>query len=281
MLLPAAVHHGSAVWALIAADQSGQIAGAAAISPRLRAHPMPGPRFAVHVIPPARGKGLGGELTQTGGRFAHSRGAQALYSWDLLEADSPAIAAWAKLGFDQSVRVEEGRADVKRVVDYLEPLYQSVVERRWIPGEARIIPLNQADPRQIARLHVDCLGGTIDDLLRLLRGDAPARYDPALSAAIIVDGRVVGFTLTERTGAASGFVHATVVHPALRKRWANLWLKYHVACRCMESGITTLLYHSYDQHSDTRRFNRVIGATIRTLLEPYRVLGAACSSGED
>jgi GNAT superfamily N-acetyltransferase len=278
MLLPQAVHHGSGASAFIAADPAGLIIGAAAISPRLRALPMPGPKVAIHVIPPARGRGLGRDLSETCARIVLKYRAKVLYAWDMCEAGSPAIATWAKLGFDQAVSVQEGCMDVRRLFDYLKPLYDGILERGWIPRDARIVALHEADHRQIAALHAECLGGTIHDLLWVLRGDAPTQYDSALSPVIIVKEKVVAFSLLERTGPDSAFVHSTVVHPALRDGWANLWLKYYGASRCVDLGVQRVLHHSYDQHRDTRRLARATGATIRMLLEPYRILGEACSS---
>ena len=272
MLLPQAVHHGSKVATLVATDANGLIVGAAAISPRLRTLPLPGPRCALHVIPPARGKGLGRELADTAAHLARRLGGRALYAWDMHEADSRPIAMWARLGFTQTVCVQEARTEVARGLEYLKPIFQGVVERGYIPANARVVPLVQADPLQIARLHVDCLGGIYEEILAALHGETPLRYNAQLSPVVLVDGKVMAFNLCERTGADCGFVHATVVHPSLRDGWANLWLKYRGLCACVDLGVKTLLSHSYDQHRDTRRITRAFGATTRMLLEPYRIL---------
>jgi GNAT superfamily N-acetyltransferase len=272
MLLPQAVYHGSKVATVVVADEGGLIVGAAAISPRLRTLPLRGPRCALHVIPPARGKGLGRELADTAAHIARRLGARAMYAWDMHEAQSPAITMWSKLGFTKTVRVEEGCNDVARTVEYLATIYQGVLQRGWIPSNARIIPLSQADPRQIARLHVDHLGGIYDEILHTLHGNTPLKYDPRLSPVILVDEEVIAFTLCERIGPDSAFVHATAVHTSFRNGWANVWLKYNGVCGCLDLGVKALLYHTYDQHRDTRRVNRATGGTTRVLLEPYRIL---------
>jgi hypothetical protein len=207
------------------------------------------------------------------------------------EANSPALAMWARLGFTQTVCVQEGRTEVARALEYLKPIYDGLVQRGKIPKNARTVSLRQADPRQIARLHVDCLGGIYEEILAVLHGDTPLQYDPQLSPVVLIDGNVMAFNLCERTGPDSMFCHATVVHPSLRNGWANVWLKYHGTRLCAELGLKTYWHHSYDHHRDTRRYNRATGATTRMLLEPYRVLvepdgdslmreaGAGASSG--
>jgi len=155
MLLPEAFHHGSGTRAFVAtADDDQKIIAAAAISPRLRSDPLSGPRVAIHVIPPFRRRGIGRRLLAACAHLAASEQAAALYAWKPLPPDSDDASAYAALGFKNSIRVEEGRADVELSYQYLKPFFDQIVQRQWIPSTAILVPLNPSHATAIARLHV-------------------------------------------------------------------------------------------------------------------------------
>lgn len=253
----------------------GRIIAAAALSPRSRTHPEPGPRVAVHVIPPARGQGIGHALVDACASVAKSEGAGALYAWSPITHDAPEAHAWNRLGFDQSCHVLEARADLARALAYLTPYYDRVVADGWIPHNARLVPLNRADPAEVARLQVQHLGGQLDELVSRISGRVPPPYHPEMSPVILVDGRVKAFTLALPLPGGVALAESTVVDPSLRGGWANLWLKVAGASASLRLGLHTLLYYTYDRHTDTRKLGRQVGGSIRDLIEPYRMLSQA------
>ncbi len=42
---------------------------------------------------------------------------------------------------------------------------------------------------------------------------------------LVVEGQTVGFILAHRADRETAYVDANVLHPTMRNRWANVWLK--------------------------------------------------------
>ena len=271
MLLPAAVHFGSGVRAAVATDGDGLIVGAAALSARPRADPVSGLRVALHVIPPRRGRGLGRALSEACADVARGAGAEALYAWG--PVDPAAGEPWRRLGFGHSCTVRESRVSLAAALNYLTPFYERVVAEGWIPPDARLVPLDRADAREVARLHVAQLGGELESLVRRISGNVPPPYHPAMSPVILVNGRVMAFSLALPLPGGIALAESTVVDPSLRGGWANLWLKIAGATESLRLGLHTLLYYTYDRHTDTRKLGRQVGGVTRELVEPYKLLG--------
>lgn len=275
LLLPQAVHLDAPVRCWAACDGNGAVVGALAATLRMRGHPLTGPRVAVEIAPPWRSGGLAAGLVAAAAESARRQGAAALYAWEAVEMGSAQAAQWAQLGFDHGVGVEEASGEISSTaLAYVQRMYDGVVERGWIPADAQIVPLPAADPLQVAQLHAAYLGSTVPEVLRQLRGQTLVQYHPLLSPVLKIGPQVMGFTLAEVLPhhPSTARVHATVVHPALRNGWANLWLKQSGLRRCVELGITTLLEQSYAHHTDTRRLAKRWGTRLRHLIEPYRPL---------
>jgi len=274
LLLPQAVHFGAAVLAWVAEDELARVIGAGAMSLRMRKSPAPGPRVIVHVVPPRRRLGVATAILNAIGAAAQSRKAEALYAWDQIEPGGPEHQCWQMLGFTQGVVAEQAWTSMTDGFEEFQLLYERLLQRGRIPPEAEVVRISEANPWQIAELHVTELGSVRADVLRQLRGEGGIRLDPELSCALVLEGKVLGFILVERqpVDSAAVFVHATVVHPELRRGWANLHMRYHFARRCLEAGVTSMVYQSFDQHPDTRSFNRKWGEIPKNLIQPYRLL---------
>src|SRR5450432_117381 len=191
LLLPDAVHFGSGCMAWIAELRDDhRIIAAASLSPRFRSDPFPGARVAVHVIPPWRRKGIARALIEQAASAAGKFGAQAIFGFHPFEAASEAEKIWRALGFSQTCAMQVGVADMHRAENYLRPLYEQIVERNWIPPEAKIIPLSNADHAQVAILHAKYLGGTAAQVMAGLSGQSLASPDPQLSPVLIFNGAV-------------------------------------------------------------------------------------------
>lgn len=282
LLLPHAVHFGAGVRVLVAKTDSGdsRVLGAAALTARPRAEPVPGLRLSIHVIPPARRQGIARTLFNACVAIAAAEGLSALYAWGPVEPASTDSQAWKRLGMEHSCHVLETRTDLAASIRYLQPIYQQVVQRGWVPAGARLVPLDRADPAGIAQLHVQHLGGDFDTLLRRLGGQTPPPYHPEMSPVILLDGRVAAFILTLPIGDGVGLIESTVVAPSVRGRWANLWMRVAGARRCLELGLHTVLYYTYDRHGDTRKVAQRLEGVTRQLIEPYRFLSAIPISAE-
>lgn len=273
MLLPNAVHHNCGCEMAVAVEaKTGFAIGAVALSPLMRTKPHPGPRVALHVVPPWRRRGVGRQLLRWADRAAGRRGAQALYAWSSLEADSQLEKIWKYLGFNQSQSHPLTEVDAAKTVSHLQQIFDRIQRKRPIPELARIVPLGAVDPAQVIRLHLEYLGGNEALILDRLRGSAPERFDLHLSQTLLMNQQVQGLALVRRISANSIFIEGNVLHPTLRKGWANLWLKFESAKVCLAAGISTFVYETFAQHADSLKFSRRVDGFILPRIEPYRLI---------
>lgn len=280
MLLPRATSAGQRSQTHVAVSRDDErVIGAAALGPDAALDSASGGRgrrwlVDLRVIVPARRRGVGRALMSRVVEQAAGHGIPALYAWEWVEPEGDAARAWAALGFSPCQRQMEYEADLTRSHEVLLPLYTRVREEGWIPPSARIVPLADADHDAVARLHLRCLGGTRSLLLPMLRGSAADAYDPACSRVLLVDGRVVGFTLGRvHPGGAVADVDANVVDPTLRLGWANLWLKFEAASVLLARGVQRIRYATLQQHKDTHRISRQVDARLlRTVVQMRRDL---------
>jgi GNAT superfamily N-acetyltransferase len=256
------------------AGEPPRVVGAAALGLDRRLETHRAWQVDLRVIVTHRGRGIGRALTEHAAALAARHGAPALSAWEWVEPDSDAARAWAALGFSPAQRKLEYEADIAAASSTLLPLYEQVRAENWIPPSARIIPLAEADHGAVADLHVQYLGGSRRLLMPLLNGSAPDRYDPKYSRVMLLDGRVVGFSLGRLHADRVCEVDAHVLHPSVRMGWANLWLKMEAAERLLDDGIRTMRYFSLQQHTDTQRISRQAGCRlVRTLVQMRREVG--------
>jgi GNAT superfamily N-acetyltransferase len=287
MLLPRATSAGQKSQLHVAvAGADGRLVGAAALGPDLGLDTGPAeagrPRLRwlvdLRVIVPCRRRGIGRALMRRVVEQATAHGIPALYAWEYVEPDGDAARAWAALGFSPCQRRLEFEADIAQARATIMPFYDRALEDGWIPPTARIVPLADADAGAVADLHVRYLGGTRRLLMPLLRGAAPEAFDPTCSRVLTLDGQVVGFTLGRVHADGVCDIDSNVIHPAVRLGWANLWLKYEAASVLLAKGVHTIRYFSLQQHTDTRRVSRQVGARLlRTLVQMRLDLTAPAS----
>jgi GNAT superfamily N-acetyltransferase len=273
LLLPEAVHFGSNVTTLIAADPSnGLMVGAVAIAGQFRSEPQPGLRVAVQVIPPFQNRGVEEQLLLAAEQIVRSRGGKAIYTWGAIEVNSEVSRFWERMGFDHAEHVQEGRTDIATGLACIEPFWQELIRRGKVPQDINALPFDQADPAALARLYVAHIGGDYDTIYQRLTGALPPSFDPAASTVIKLGTDIVGLSLGRPMTREVLLVEAVIVDPSFRGRWANLFLKRESWRRCALAGIRTVIYYTHDRHQDTRRFGDKTGTTIRDFLEPYRTL---------
>jgi hypothetical protein len=274
MLLPGATGPGqrSRLFAAVAGTPQ-RVVGAAAVGMDRRLETAGAWQIDLRVIVPFRRRGIGRALVEHVADLARAHRVAALHAWEWVEADSEAARAWAALGFSPAQRKLEYEADIAAASSTLPPSYRQVIADKWIPETARMVPLAGADYDAIARLHVEYLGGSRRLLLPLLDGSAPDCFHRKYSRVMLLDGRVVGFSLGRIGADGVCEVDAHVLHPSVRMGWANLWLKMEAAERLLEDGIRTMRYFSLEQHGDTRRISRQAGCRLlRTLVQMRREL---------
>jgi GNAT superfamily N-acetyltransferase len=277
MLLPAATGPAQRSQLFVAAGgDDGRVVGAAALGLDGRPEMYRGWQVDLRVIVPFRRRGIGRALMGRVVEQARAHAIPTLHAWEWIEPESEAARAWAAFGFAPCQRRLEFATELASSVGQLMPLYNKLYEDHWIPPSARIVPLAEADVDAVADLHVQYLGGSRRLLLPLLRGAGPERYDPKYSRVLLLDGQVMGFTLGRVRTDGVCEIDANVLHPSLRRGWADLLLKLEAGQLLLADGFHTIRYFSLQQHTDTQRITRKVGGRlVGTLVQMRRELSSA------
>lgn len=219
--------------------------------------------FQVQLVTPRSGEGIEGALVGFLADAAVAAGCRGLVSIDWLDVTSAAADALAGAGFRPTARRFEYEGTFAEALAALRPLYREVADRGWIPADARIVPLDDADHAAVAEVHVRHFGGDPQGVTNLLAGRGRGGYDGRFSFALLVGGRVIGYTLG-RVLAEQDLCEFdwTAIDPAYRGGWANLWLRAHAAERLLEAGIHTYRYRALAEHADSRRAARRAGSRL-------------------
>jgi GNAT superfamily N-acetyltransferase len=271
MLLPVATGANRKSELTVAVSPDNRVIGAAALGLDGRPEMHRGWQVDVRVITPFRRQGVGRALMDNVIARARSHGIQRVYGWEWVEPDSEAARMWSAFSFQPGQRRMEFIADLNQARATLLPLYERVVEEKWIPETARIIPLADANLDAVAQLHIEYLGGTRRILMPKLRGISPEAYDPKFSRVLMVDDQIRGFTLGRLFPGGVCEIDANVLHPSVRLGWANLWLKFEAARLLLDHGYDTIRYFTFSQHTDTHRVSKQVGARlVGTLVQMSR-----------
>jgi len=262
-------------------DEDERVVGAAALTRSSRPKPPIGPGVAIHVIAPCRRKGIGRALLQSLEKAARQQQAEALYAVQRVESGSRDELGWRWLGFQPLETVVYHELPLTGIEPRLGPLFEGMKQQGWIPDNAEIVSLCDADREAVADLHIQVLGGHRETLLGKLRGEGEGAYNPVYSRVLLVEGDVAGCILAHRESKDVAMVDANIVHPDLRGGWANLWLKLEASRGATELGIKKFIFSTFDHYSDTRAFTEKLGGVeTRTTLLMCRQLDRPDPTGE-
>jgi hypothetical protein len=242
----------------VAVDEGGRPQGVGSV--RSGAEEL-GEFWGVHVeaVPGQRDPGVEQSLVGYAQAYAASHGASALQTLRWFEQGSSDEAHWASLGFVAHQFRYVHEIDASRGYERLTPLIQQVREHGWIPPDARIISLADADIEQVCNLHLEYLGGVREQLMPLLDGSGPHPYDPQASLVLLCGEKVMGFTLGTFPEPTRCDVAANVLHPAVRFGWADMFLKYAALERVTERHVTRFRFCTAEKHRDSRRSLEWVG----------------------
>jgi GNAT superfamily N-acetyltransferase len=221
----------------------------------------------VHVIAPARGKGVCRQLIEAAGIEAASHGVGALDAWVLPEDGSEQVRQIQKFGFGLYKKIFEFETSTTEILAAGGSIYKRVEERGSIPASARLISLKDADMSAVIALHTAYLGGTAEGLLPRMGLGGQVPFEPHLSLVLLVDDHVMGMALGHlRADPRIYEFDALVIHPSLRSGWAAAWLRYEQARRVVGLGCTSVRYMTFDQklgarHSGKRTASQLIHTT--------------------
>ncbi|MBA4107931.1 MAG: hypothetical protein C0485_19540 [Pirellula sp.] len=213
----------------------------------------------IEVVPTCRSTGVEASLLAYARSHAASCGATTLQTMRWFERDSEEQLLWTSRGFaPQGVRYMH-EIDIGPSFARMAPLIEQVREHGWIPADAKIVSLAEADLQQVCDLHLKYLGGSMRQLLPLLDGTAPHPYDRQASVVLLCGGQPIGFTLGWFPEPAVCEISANVLAPAVRLGWANVLLKYEALQRVMARGATRFRFTTMERHTDSRKTLRWVG----------------------
>jgi hypothetical protein len=273
MLLPDLMTSARRVSAWVAVAGTPQrIVAAAALAPDLVADDRA--LFQVRAIAPRAGQGIETPLLQLLSDAARAAGRSRLISIDWIDVTSATAIALAAAGFQPVHHRYEYEGTFAAALAALHPLYREVRDRGWIPADARIVPLAQADHRAVAEMHVRHFGGDPAAAARMLAGDTADPCHARLSFVLLLADRVIGYTLGHVATADNVCEFDwTAIEPPYRGGWANLWLRTHAAGQLLAAGVQRYRYRALDEHTDSRRAARRAGSQlVRTAARMTRSL---------
>jgi GNAT superfamily N-acetyltransferase len=220
------------------------------------------PLHAVHVEaqPSFRGRGVEEGLLAYARAYAATHGVEQLQTLRWFEQGSADEQSWLRRGFQEEAVRYVHEVDLIHSYQRLAPLIQQIREHDWIPADAKVISLAEADPQSICELHVNYLGGTTELLLPLLDRSQPSTFDFDASVVLLIAGKPMGFTLGGFPEASVCEASANVLHPSLRLGWADMLLKYSALERVLAKGATVFRFITAERHSDSRRTLAWVGA---------------------
>ncbi len=240
---------------------SGAVAGVAA----LRVFNDRVGRFLLFVAPGFRRRGCGTALLDSVRQAARRVNVTRLLTGRSFEVGADDDASRAALAFSQARGLSVGqeivrhRAELKKALAMLKPLYQRGVQRPADSPAACIVPADQVDPHVLADFVVRHVGGLPEVVADRLKGHGRA-YCLATSMAARAGHAIVGALLSLADG-DRGFIESKAVDAGYRTGWINLALMYHSAAAAHRLGIRTVEFENDTRENDTASSARRVGAT--------------------
>lgn len=217
--------------------------------------------WGVHLalVPPPRSHAVAQALLAYASARAAAQGATYLQTLRWYRPESAEHSHWTSLGFTPRQLRYAHEITVSRSQERLTPIVGQIREHGWIPSNARIIPLAEANVSAVVGLHIRHLGGTRRELTPLLDGTAPQPYDRQASLVLLCGEQTMGFTLGRFPEPNVCEVSANVLDPAVRWGWADLTLKYAALQVLIKRKVERLRFFTAEQHTDSRRSLEWVG----------------------
>jgi hypothetical protein len=217
----------------------------------------------LHALPAFHNERVDRKLLEYAQSHAASHGAKHLQTMHWYPPGSDEERNWISLGFVPHDTRYAHEIEVSQSFAKMSPLCQGLWDRGWIPADAQVIPLAEADLDRVCELHLRYLGGSVRHLLPLLDGTAPNAFDRDASVVLLLDGKMVGFTLGWFPEPTVCEISANVLEPAVRLGWANVLLKYEALRRVMARSATKFRFFTMERHTDSRKALTWAGGTTR------------------
>jgi GNAT superfamily N-acetyltransferase len=236
---------------LLVASAAGGVVGAAAIAWISRGFPV-----LIRVAEAWRGRGVGRALLAAA--IARVRGeTRLLRTWRPVPEGSPASRLFASAGFQTDKRLIVFETDAAAFEAAMTALLARRAHR--IPESARVVPITEAEPDQVAQLVATQFGVPPQEIARRLVPGALSGFDRELSLALLNGDVLCGAMLASRSGSLL-VVEINVVAPDWRRGWTNSMLVEAMARRGRAAGIELFRFCCQEHVTDTINLGRRTGA---------------------
>lgn len=236
---------------------SSEVVGAAALSRVVTTTKPASLPYYAFVKPEYRLRGIGRMLLKATEAQTLTWNKKALSAWYKVRPASEDSRIWGALGFRcQPGKVSHYALDLSAFLEYVEPLYNNLIEHNRFPADYNIIPLSKASVGQIIQLQVEFIGGKAGYLDRRLRGHGQYPFNLALSQVLMVGRNIGGYILARFNHAHELIVESRVVSPAYRGKWVNLMLMRSAALNAVKQGLTKIHFVAGILQPDTQKLAR-------------------------
>lgn len=261
-LLPQVFTAGSApdIVLVAAGKASRPLLGAAAVSWQAWGKP-PGFPFLLHVIEPARRRGIGRALVAAVARACRGE-TERLRGWRSVDEDSDAEAFLRAVGFSVTRRVLHFEGDAQAFYDEVGTILKRIAASGRMPREMTISPLAVIEAPPLARFVSETFGSAYETCLVNARGIGPNAWDRERSMVLRIGGQIKGALLGRwRDGMPE--VDVLLVAPELRGGWANVAMLGAAMDVGLTAGVSRFRLCCEDSQINTMKLARRVAARER------------------
>lgn len=257
--------------AFVAEGFRGQRLGAAVLTCLSWTGTIPGVPIRLGVLPSANRRLTGQALIDASRREAAAWGMPALYAHDPVEPGTPDAELWNDLGFAVCESIARYEAPCAALRDGMSALVKSLRDRGRIPDDVRVVSVAEVPAESVACLYHQTLSKreALTELTRRIRGEGSRAIDAGASAALVVEGKLVGAALVRSETSDTGYVEAFMLDAECRGTWATPLLRYESANRGLMAGYETMRFDAGSEHLDTRKLATRLGATCIKVEDRY------------
>ena len=246
---------------LLVARDGAALVGAAMLVWRNH-HAPPGFPLDLHVVPPARRRGIGSRLAAAAASLARGE-TGALWSVAPLPTDGGGAAFLRACGFGEAERVFHYRIDTARLAEQTARIVERLRAHGRIPAGARAVSLRDAPLAEVAALASDSFGRDPASVMRLFEGGDGGEegIDLDRSVAVIEDGVVAGAVFGRWNGGECR-IEANVVAPAWHNSYVNALLLAQSTANLLSGGSQAFRFTARETAADTLNLARRTGGEL-------------------
>jgi GNAT superfamily N-acetyltransferase len=246
--------------------------GAAIVRPSRRGSVKTG-HFLIFVRPECRRQKIGSTLVRHLYSLALSNHADLLIFSELIHQDLPENAFYLSCGLTAERAFATYSVEIKRVLDFCEPIIQRFLPSDPTLADMRIQMLNTLNFADLAEFFAPHFGGFADQCLAKLHAGV---YDLSLSSAAVRDNQIIAAGLTRtRPNVPSLMLDYILAAPPYRSSPISLAIVAHSVRIALQRGLTHCVFEADERYDHFAvGFARRCGAKPQWKRFRYSISGA-------